>query len=199
MHSRLQRIHRICYVCYATHYTLMTFMSMCDTWYNLYVQDDGRKHSNGGFPCLCNTRSCIRIKVIFTLDEYYLNCRDARRIMNFKNGMEESFWRAPANLHDREGIPKRAKQGYFGNIHAWRQNFFGLCWPIDFTSYLTHSNAGQKSAEGRFLSKWVYKFCPSQKLVHLSGYSPLKSHRGWSTSQKYVQNPLVSSRTFFVC
>ena len=33
----------------------------------------------------------LRIKVIFTLDEYYLNCRDARRIMNFKNGMEESF------------------------------------------------------------------------------------------------------------
>ena len=30
----------------------------------------------------------LRIKVIFTLDEYYLNCRDARRIMNFKNGME---------------------------------------------------------------------------------------------------------------
>ena len=25
------------------------------------------------------------------------------------------------------------------------------------------------------------------------------SHRGWSTSQKYVQNPLVSSQTFFVC
>ena len=25
------------------------------------------------------------------------------------------------------------------------------------------------------------------------------SHRGWSTSQKYVQNPLVSSRTFFGC
>ena len=41
-----------------------------------------------------------------------------------------------------------------------------------------NSNAGQKSAEGRFLSKWVYKFCPSQKLVHLSGYSPLKSHMG---------------------
>ena len=113
-----------------------------------------------------------------------------------------------------------------------------------------NSNAGQKSAEGRFLSKWVYKFYPSQKLVHLSGYSPLKSHmgvvnfpkmcakssslqpnffwllgvlflsgllfasneqqefeffaiqtshRGWSTSQKCVQNPLVSSRTFFGC
>ena len=43
---------------------------------------------------------------------------------------------------------------------------------------LSDSNAGQKSAEGRFLSKWVYKFCPSQKLVHLSGYSPLKSHMG---------------------
>ena len=41
-----------------------------------------------------------------------------------------------------------------------------------------NSNAGQKSAEGRFLSKWVYKFYPSQKLVHLSGYSPLKSHMG---------------------
>ena len=25
------------------------------------------------------------------------------------------------------------------------------------------------------------------------------SHRRWSTSQKYLQNPLVSSRTFFVC
>ena len=25
------------------------------------------------------------------------------------------------------------------------------------------------------------------------------SHRGWSTSQKYAQNPLVSSRTFFGC
>ena len=41
-----------------------------------------------------------------------------------------------------------------------------------------YSNEGQKLAEGRFLSKWVYKFCPSQKLVHLSGYSPLISHMG---------------------
>ena len=35
-----------------------------------------------------------------------------------------------------------------------------------------YSNAGQKSAEGRFLSKLVYKFLPSQNLVHLS------HHRG---------------------
>ena len=35
--------------------------------------------------------------------------------------------------------------------------------------YLPGSNAGQKSAEGRFFSKLVYKFCPSQKLAHLSG------------------------------
>ena len=33
-----------------------------------------------------------------------------------------------------------------------------------------YSNAGQKPAEGWFLSKLVYKFCPSQKLVRLSGY-----------------------------
>jgi hypothetical protein len=37
-----------------------------------------------------------------------------------------------------------------------------------------------------FWSKWVYKFLPSQKLVHLSGYFPFiqTSHRGWSTSHK---------------
>ena len=34
----------------------------------------------------------------------------------------------------------------------------------------------QKPAEGWFLSKWVYKFLPSQKLVHLSGY--FKRHIG---------------------
>ena len=48
-----------------------------------------------------------------------------------------------------------------------------------------NSNAGQKSAEGRFLSKLVYKFCPSQKLVHLSGcFKVQTSHMGQSTSQK---------------
>ena len=48
-----------------------------------------------------------------------------------------------------------------------------------------YSNAGQKSAEGRFLSKWVYNFLPAQKLVHLSGYSsPLKSHMGVVNFQK---------------
>ena len=41
---------------------------------------------------------------------------------------------------------------------------------IDKVSSRLISNAGQKPAEGWFLSKWVYKFCPSQKLVHLSGY-----------------------------
>ena len=38
--------------------------------------------------------------------------------------------------------------------------------------FRNYSNAGQKSAEGRFLSKLVYKFLPSQNLVHLS------HHRG---------------------
>ena len=32
----------------------------------------------------------------------------------------------------------------------------------------SYSNAGQKPAEGWLLSKWVYKFLPSQKLVRLS-------------------------------
>ena len=35
---------------------------------------------------------------------------------------------------------------------------------------LNFSNAGQQPAEGWFLSKWEYKFCPSKKLLHLSGY-----------------------------
>ena len=51
-------------------------------------------------------------------------------------------------------------------------------WQVRLRGSNINSNAGQKPAEGWFLSKWVYKFCPSQKLVHLSGYSPLKSHMG---------------------
>ena len=31
-----------------------------------------------------------------------------------------------------------------------------------------YSNAGQKPAEGWFLSKWVYNFLPAQNLTHLS-------------------------------
>ena len=45
------------------------------------------------------------------------------------------------------------------------------------------SNAGQKPAEGWFLSKWVYKFLPSQKLVHLSGYF-FSFHIGGGQQQK---------------
>ena len=76
----------------------------------------------------------------------------------------------------------------FNNVKLWAPNL--------------SSNAGQKSAECQFLSKLVYKFCPSQKLVHLSGCF---KHSGWSTSQKKVQNPLnprklflAASCTFFV-
>ena len=47
---------------------------------------------------------------------------------------------------------------------------------FEFNVYTFNSNAGQKPAEGWFLFKWVYKFLPSQKLVHLSGY--FKHHIG---------------------
>ena len=53
---------------------------------------------------------------------------------------------------------------------------------IDKVSSRLISNAGQKPAEGWFLSKWVYKFCPSQKLAHLSGY--FKHHIGGSQLPK---------------
>ena len=45
-----------------------------------------------------------------------------------------------------------------------------------FLTFLSNSNARQKPAEGWFLSKWVYKFLPSQKHVQLSGY--FKHHIG---------------------
>ena len=43
------------------------------------------------------------------------------------------------------------------------------------------SNAGQKPAEGWFLSKWVYNFLPPQNLAHLShhiggGQLPKNTH-----------------------
>ena len=58
---------------------------------------------------------------------------------------------------------------------------------------LNFSNAASKL-------KLIYKFFPSQKLVHLSGYflHSFKHHIwGWSTSQKYARNPLVPSGPFF--
>ena len=57
----------------------------------------------------------------------------------------------------------------FGNFFCRLGNFF---WRLA----VLFSNAGQKPAEGWFLFKWVYKFLPSQKLVHLSGY--FKHHIG---------------------
>ena len=57
----------------------------------------------------------------------------------------------------------------FGNFFCRLGNFF--CRIRNFFGSF-YSNAGQKSAEGRFFSKLVYKFCPSQNLVHLS------RHRG---------------------
>ena len=48
--------------------------------------------------------------------------------------------------------------------------------------HIFNSNAGQKPAEGWFLSKWVYNFLPAQNLAHLShhiggGQLPKNTHK----------------------
>ena len=48
--------------------------------------------------------------------------------------------------------------------------------PLIVTSFLSLILLIPTQDKDGFVSKWFYKFLPSQKLVHLSGYS--KHHRG---------------------
>ena len=71
-------------------------------------------------------------------------------------------------------------------------------------------STSQKYARNPLVSSYTFFgcqgnfFCPIYSLLlmsnkNLSFFAIQTSHRGWSTSQKCVQNPLVSSRTFFGC
>ena len=57
-----------------------------------------------------------------------------------------------------------------------------LLWAGIFPTQDTKPSFGRRPKDG-FVSKWVYNFLPSQKLVHLSGY--FKHHIGGGQQQKY--------------
>ena len=71
----------------------------------------------------------------------------------------------------------RYSQKSFTNFQPWIRNCFKIilkcCWIIPTQD--TKPSLGRRPKDG-FVSKWVYKFLPSQKLVHLSGY--FKHHIG---------------------
>ena len=64
----------------------------------------------------------------------------------------------------------------------------------DILRFFSISKARRKAST----AKLIYKCLPCQKLVHILGYTAFIKHGGWSTSQKYVQNPLVSLSHFWL-